>query len=56
MALASFVGMGARGEAAAMNVNAAAFLNARMDELEARQCARIQTESTMDGVNSELLS
>jgi 3-dehydro-L-gulonate 2-dehydrogenase len=44
MALVSFAEM--------QDVIAAAFINAGMIEQEARQCARIHTESTLDGVNS----
>jgi 3-dehydro-L-gulonate 2-dehydrogenase len=38
------------------DVIAAAFLNAGMDDQEARQCARIHAESTLDGVNSHGLN
>ena len=44
MALVSFAEM--------QDVIASAFLNAGMIEQEARLCARIHTESTLDGVNS----
>ncbi len=44
MALVSFAEM--------QDVIASAFINAGMIEQEAQQCARIHTESTLDGVNS----
>src|ERR1700760_1687134 len=44
MALVSFAEM--------QDVIASAFINAGMIEPEARECARIHTESTLDGVNS----
>ena len=48
MALVSFAEM--------QDVIASAFLNAGMAEQEAQQCARIHTESTLDGVNSHGLN
>ena len=48
MALVSFAEM--------QDVIASAFINAGMIEQEARQCARIHTESTLDGVNSHGLN
>src|SRR5580658_10505991 len=44
MALVSFAEM--------QDVIASAFINAGMIEQEARQCARVHTESSCDGVNS----
>ncbi len=48
MALVSFAEM--------QDVIASAFINAGMIEQEAQQCARIHTESTLDGVNSHGLN
>lgn len=48
MALVSFAEM--------QDVIASAFINAGMNEQEAQQCARIHTESTLDGVNSHGLN
>jgi 3-dehydro-L-gulonate 2-dehydrogenase len=48
MALISFAEM--------QDVIALAFIHAGMNEQEARQCARIHTESTLDGVNSHGLN